>query len=88
MRHYIAFSVMFLIAGMVVGATNPALDTFMQSQMSGMRELAQNIDSSSHPTLFLMIFIFLNNAFKAVIVMYLGAFFGIVQSSSWQSTAC
>lgn len=78
MRHYIAFAVIFLLAGMVVGATNPALDDFMQSQMSGLRGIADNIDSSSHPTLFLMLFIFLNNVIKAVLVMYLGAFFGII----------
>ncbi|NBD28309.1 stage II sporulation protein M [Paenibacillus glycinis] len=78
MRHYLAFSTIFLLAGMVVGATNPALDSFMQSQMSGLRDIAQNIDSSSHPTLYLMLFILLNNVIKAVFVMYLGAFFGII----------
>lgn len=78
MRHYLAFSAIFLLAGMVVGATNPALDGFMQSQMSGLRNIAQNINSSSHPTLYLMLFILLNNIIKAVFVMYLGAFFGIV----------
>ncbi|QHT63325.1 stage II sporulation protein M [Paenibacillus lycopersici] len=78
MRQYLAFSTIFLIAGMVVGATNPALDSFMQNQMSGMRSIAQNIDASSHPTLYLMLFIFLNNVIKGVLVMYLGVFFGII----------
>ncbi|MBO7747574.1 stage II sporulation protein M [Paenibacillus sp. MWE-103] len=78
MRHYLAFSTVFLLAGMVVGATNPGLDSFMQSQMSGLKNVAQTIDASSHPTLFFMGFIFLNNAIKAIFVMYLGALFGIV----------
>ncbi|NBC73304.1 stage II sporulation protein M [Paenibacillus sacheonensis] len=78
MRHYLAFSTIFLVAGMVVGAINPALENFMQSQMSGLSNIAQNIDASSHPTLFLMLFIFLNNVIKAILVMYLGAFFGII----------
>ncbi|REE68809.1 stage II sporulation protein M [Paenibacillus taihuensis] len=78
MRHYIAFSTIFLLAGMVVGATNPDLEAFIQGQMSGLRNVAQNIDSSSHPTLFLMVFIFFNNVIKAILVMYIGAIFGIV----------
>ncbi|QHW32708.1 stage II sporulation protein M [Paenibacillus rhizovicinus] len=78
MGHYLAFSTIFLLAGMVVGATNPALENFMQSQLSGLQNIAQNIDSSSHPTMFLMLFIFLNNVIKAVLVMYLGIFFGVI----------
>ncbi|WP_308636559.1 stage II sporulation protein M [Paenibacillus silvisoli] len=78
MRHYIAFSTIFLLAGIVVGATNPALESFINSQMSGLRQIAQNIDNSSNPTLFLMLFIFFNNAIKAILVMYIGSLFGIV----------
>ncbi|SEP09604.1 stage II sporulation protein M [Paenibacillus sp. OV219] len=78
MRHYIAFSTIFLLAGMVVGATNPDLDAFIQGQLNGLKNVAQNIDSSNHPTLFLMVFIFFNNVIKAILVMYIGAIFGIV----------
>lgn len=78
MRHYIAFGTIFLLAGMVVGATNPDLEAFIQGQMSGLKNVAQNIDSSSHPTLFLMVFIFFNNVIKAILVMYIGAIFGFV----------
>ncbi|MBP3966687.1 stage II sporulation protein M [Paenibacillus lignilyticus] len=78
MRHYIAFSTIFLLAGIVVGATNPALDAFINSQLSGLKGVAENIDSSSHPTLFLMLFIFFNNAIKAILVMYVGSLFGLV----------
>ncbi|AZN38391.1 stage II sporulation protein M [Paenibacillus albus] len=78
MRHYIAFSTIFLLAGMVVGATNPDLDSFIQGQLNGLKTVAQNIDSSNHPTLFLMVFIFFNNVIKAILVMYIGAIFGIV----------
>ncbi|RAP73194.1 stage II sporulation protein M [Paenibacillus montanisoli] len=78
MRHYIAFSTIFLLAGIVVGATNPALEAFINSQMSGLRQIAQNINESSNPTLYLMLFIFFNNAIKAILVMYIGSLFGIV----------
>ncbi|WP_219834303.1 stage II sporulation protein M [Paenibacillus sp. R14(2021)] len=78
MRHHIALSTVFLLAGMFIGATNPLLDNFIQGQMSGLKNIAQSIDSSSHPTAFLMTFIFFNNVIKAVLVMYAGALFGIV----------
>ena len=78
MRHYIAFSVVILLAGMVVGATNPALDTFIKGQMSGIQKIAQSIQASNHPTLMFIIFIFFNNALKSILVMYLGMLFGIV----------
>lgn len=78
MRHYLAFSFVILLAGMVVGATNPALDAFIQGQMSGIQKIAQSIQASNNPTLLFIIFIFFNNALKSILVMYLGMLFGIV----------
>lgn len=78
MRHYIAFSFVILLAGMVVGATNPALDSFIKGQMSGIQEIAQSIQASKNPTLLFITFIFFNNVIKSIIVMYLGVLMGIV----------
>ncbi|MFC5653063.1 stage II sporulation protein M [Paenibacillus solisilvae] len=78
LRHYIAFSFVILFAGMVVGATNPALDSFIKGQMAGIREMAQSIEASDNPTLLFITFIFLNNAIKSILVLYLGIFLGIV----------
>ncbi|GGE00712.1 stage II sporulation protein M [Paenibacillus nasutitermitis] len=78
LRHYLIFSCVIMLAGIVVGATNPGFDSFIQGQMSGLKQMAETIDSSSNPTLWFMVFIFFNNAIKSIIVMYLGAIFGIV----------
>lgn len=78
MRHYIILSTVILIAGMVVGATNPALDNFIQGQLSGLGEVAQKINAMENSSLWFMIFIFFNNAIKAILVMYIGSLFGIV----------
>ncbi|UVI29778.1 stage II sporulation protein M [Paenibacillus spongiae] len=78
MRHYLAFSTIILLAGMVVGGTNPMLDTFIRGQIDGLRQVAETIDSSANPTIGFMVFIFFNNVIKSILVMYLGALFGIV----------
>jgi stage II sporulation protein M len=78
LRHYLALSTIVLLAGVVVGGTNQALDAFIQGQVDGIRQIADSIEASSNPTLLMMVFIFFNNAIKALLVMYLGAFFGIV----------
>jgi stage II sporulation protein M len=78
MRHYLIFSCVIMLAGIVVGATNPGFDSFIQGQMAGLQQMADTIDNSSNPTLWFMVFIFFNNAIKSIIVMYLGAILGIV----------
>lgn len=78
MNPYIAFSTILFLAGMVIGGTNPAFKAFLDGQLEGLGKLADMIDNSSNPTLTMIIFIFLNNAIKSVVVMYLGAMFGIL----------
>lgn len=78
MNPYIAFSTILFLAGMVIGGTNPAFKAFLDGQLGGLGKLADMIDNSSNPTLTMIIFIFLNNAIKSVVVMYLGAMFGIL----------
>ncbi|MCQ6563687.1 stage II sporulation protein M [Paenibacillus mendelii] len=78
MKHYLAFSTIVLLAGMVVGGTNPVLDTFIRGQIDGLRQVAETIDSSANPTIGFMVFIFFNNVIKSILVMYLGALFGII----------
>src|SRR4029453_2695404 len=75
---YIAFGTILFLAGMVIGGTNPAFKAFLDGQLKGLGQLADMIDNSSNPTLTMIIFIFLNNAIKSIVVMYLGALFGIL----------
>ncbi|MFD1954076.1 stage II sporulation protein M [Paenibacillus thailandensis] len=78
MHRYIAFSVILFMAGLVVGATNSALHGYLGGQVEAIRELGETLRQSSDPTLSFMVFIFINNAVKAVFVIYLGALLGIV----------
>ncbi|OMF23710.1 hypothetical protein BK133_23670 [Paenibacillus sp. FSL H8-0548] len=78
MNHYIAFGSILFFAGMVIGGTNPAFKAFLDAQLSGIAELVSKIDESSNPTLSMIKLIFLNNAIKSIVVIYLGAFLGIL----------
>ncbi|WP_054025296.1 stage II sporulation protein M [Bacillus sp. FJAT-28004] len=78
MNPYIAFGSILFLAGMVIGGTNPAFRAFLDEQLKGLGQLAEMIDDSKNPTLTMMIFIFLNNAIKSILVMYLGALFGVL----------
>ncbi|WP_337103266.1 stage II sporulation protein M [Paenibacillus sp. YIM B09110] len=78
MNPYIAFGFILFFAGMVIGGTNPVFHAFLNNQLAGLSGLADVAENSDNPTLTLSIIIFLNNAIKAVFVMYLGAFFGII----------
>lgn len=78
MRHYIIFSTVIFLAGLVFGATSSGLHDYINSQIDSLRKVAQTIQSSDNPTLGFIGFIFLNNAIKAILVMYLGIFLGVV----------
>nr|WP_240644705.1 stage II sporulation protein M [Paenibacillus paeoniae] len=78
MRGYIGFAAVLFFAGIVVGGTNEGFHSFLESQLAGLGQLVEAVDKSSNPTLMMMVVIFLNNAIKSILVMYLGAFFGIL----------
>lgn len=78
MNPYIAFGFILFFAGMIIGGTNPAFQSFLNNQMEGLEQLSNFIDQSENPVLMSIIVIFLNNAVKSIFVMYLGALFGIL----------
>ncbi|KAA8995923.1 stage II sporulation protein M [Paenibacillus spiritus] len=54
------------------------LESLLNSQMEGLGRTAQNLRESSSPQMSFFIFIFLNNSIKSVVILYLGALFGIL----------
>ncbi|MBD2844684.1 stage II sporulation protein M [Paenibacillus sp. IB182496] len=78
MKGYFAFATILFFAGMVVGGTNVQLESFMNSQIEGLRQLVDTAESSSNPGLAMFGIIFLNNAVKSVVIMYLGVLFAVV----------
>lgn len=78
LRGYISFSFMLFFASIVVGGTNTSFHAFLNGQLEGLGQLVDMVEQTSNPTLFMMIVIFLNNAIKSILIMYLGAFYGII----------
>jgi len=77
-RHYVAASLIAFAAGCAAGWTGYAgMDRFAEQSAAGLRQLAEWIGSSEHPWLALFLFIFFNNAIKAVLFVFLGAFLGL-----------
>lgn len=78
MRGYIAFALILFMAGIVIGGSNVQLENYISGQLDSLQQVARTIDSSSNPTLASLLFIFLNNAIKCIIIMYLGAAFALI----------
>ncbi|WP_240941892.1 stage II sporulation protein M [Paenibacillus sp. HB172176] len=78
MNGYIGFSFVMFLAGIVIGGTNDSFHAFLNGQMAGLQQLAEQIDQSQNKTLTMIAVIFFNNAIKAILMMYVGVFFGII----------
>lgn len=74
--HIIVAAILFGVS-MYIGATNDAFREFLMMQMDAIGELADQMNGSSNPTLTFMTVIFFNNAIKSILVIFLGAFFGL-----------
>lgn len=78
LRGYIGFSFVLFFASIVIGGTNEGFEAFLSGQLEGLGQLVDMVESSPNQTLFMTIIIFLNNAIKSILIMYLGAFYGII----------
>lgn len=78
MNPYIAFGTILFFAGMVIGGINPAFHAFLNEQMKGLEQIASKIDASDNPQWTMFVLIFMNNAIKSIVIMYLGVFLGIL----------
>lgn len=74
---FIVVALIIFSASIYVGMSNDKFTIFLENQMAAIKGLVGQLDESSNPTLSMMVFIFLNNAIKSVMVIFLGAFFGI-----------
>jgi len=73
----IIVATLLFAVSMYMGGTNDSFREFLIMQMDALKELVKEMDQSSNPTLTLITVIFLNNAIKSVLVIFLGAFFGL-----------
>lgn len=68
--------IIFTVA-IFIGFTNDALAAFLDMQIQGVAELATIAENANNKTLAFMLIIFINNAVKCVMVIFLGIFFGL-----------
>ena len=77
-KWYMLAATLIFIASIAAGAFwAEDLRRLLLSQLEGLQSVAQSLEQSENVELSFFVFIFLNNAIKAVLVMLLGAFFGI-----------
>jgi stage II sporulation protein M len=77
-KYWIASSMVFL-AGIVLGyGFSSSFDSFIQSQIDGLRELARMIEDQPNSKLYLFGVIFLNNTFKSILMVFAGALFAFI----------
>ncbi|TVX84789.1 stage II sporulation protein M [Paenibacillus agilis] len=76
-KGYILFSAFLFVGSIMVGWMWTGFHEFLDSQISQLGEIAKSLHQSANPIVTLFIFIFFNNAIKAVLVMFSGIVFGI-----------
>jgi len=78
-RKALMISCILFVAGIVIGwIGTTSLEKLLLQQLEGLSEISSNLKESSNPMLSFFIFIFLNNSIKGVVIIFLGAFFGII----------
>lgn len=78
MKFYFFVSAALFIAGIGFGYVSESFRTFLDSQLSALGEIAQELSESENPELTIFLFIFLNNAVKCVLIVFLGLMLGVI----------
>lgn len=77
-KRYIYISAIIFLVSMLMGYNWKAFHVFLEGQVAGIADIAEDILSSENPLLTLITFIFINNAVKAVAIVFLGFFLGLL----------
>lgn len=71
-KHYFIFTILLFAVGIWIGASSSVLEPFLQQQLEGLEELASAAENADNQALALFGFIFINNAIKAVAIVFIG----------------
>ncbi|MFC5701007.1 stage II sporulation protein M [Cohnella faecalis] len=77
-RPYFIFSIILFFAGTVAGGSPNAASGWLEAQLNGISVIAETAAKSDNPRLALFLLIAFNNVIKAIIVMCVGIFGGIL----------
>ncbi|ULL13422.1 stage II sporulation protein M [Paenibacillus sp. H1-7] len=79
MKHYFIASALVFTVSMVLGAGySEQFQAFIEMQLKGMEQWAQSITKTENPQWSLFWLIFWNNISKSLLVIGVGAFFGVI----------
>ncbi|MFC3750412.1 stage II sporulation protein M [Paenibacillus sp. GCM10012306] len=78
-RKALLFSLLLFALGIVIGwIGTEGLEKLLMQQLEGLRTISGTLKESSNPQWSFFVFIFLNNSIKGVVIIFLGALFGIL----------
>jgi stage II sporulation protein M len=79
MKHYFIVVVLVFSFSFCLGwANSDPFTHFLDSQLQGLKSLSQSLSSKDHPQIWFFLVIFLNNALKSVLIIFLGLVFGVL----------
>lgn len=79
MKHYFIVVVLVFGFSLYMGwANSEQFSTFLENQLAGLEPMIKTINTQENPQIWLFVFIFLNNAIKSVIVVFLGLLLGVI----------
>ncbi|MBG9792595.1 hypothetical protein ABD76_08830 [Paenibacillus dendritiformis] len=78
LRWYLVASVLLFAVGYALGNRLEGLQDFVTGQLAGLGQVKEQLMKSENQELSFFVFIFYNNAIKAVIIMFAGILFGLL----------
>ncbi|MBN3523706.1 stage II sporulation protein M [Paenibacillus apiarius] len=78
LRWYLLASIVLFAAGYVLGNNWSGLEQFVLQQLQGLEGARNQLMQSENQELSFFVFIFYNNAIKAVLIMFAGIAFGLI----------
>lgn len=71
-------TILFIAGGILGWLGTGSLQQLLNEQLKGISKISGNLRESSNPQWSFFVFIFLNNSIKSVVIIYLGALFGLL----------
>ncbi|MCI3926373.1 stage II sporulation protein M [Paenibacillus sp. TRM 82003] len=77
-KWYLLASALLFFIGAGVGYGNEALHALLNGQISALRDTVERMEATNSPQLWMFLFIFFNNFIKSVLIVFMGALFGLI----------
>lgn len=78
MKFYIAAAALIFVVGIFVGSQSTWFQAYLNSQVKALADVASELSELENSSFWIFLFIFLNNAVKSILIIFLGAFLGFL----------